>query len=245
MHLHMAEEMRRQAGNGRLAALFSASWPAFYLGSVAPDCQELAQISREATHFYDVPPKPDNQAYPRMLNQYPQLADSAALPPAQAMFVAAYSVHLMLDLVWFREVLMPYFVNARQWVDGRKERYIVHNIVLTYLDKLAYESLPETAVSTLSAANPQHWLPFVPDDALRQWQTLLTAQLEPAGELETINIYAGRLGMSPAEFAANIEDVNWMEAHVFQNVPVAAIQERLETAVADGLALTRQYLQLD
>jgi len=242
----MAEEMRRQAGNGRLDTLFSASWPAFYLGSVAPDCQELAHISREATHFYSVPPQPDNQAFPRMLSQYPQLADSAALPPEQAMFVAAYSVHLMLDLIWFREVLMPYFVNTtRQWVAARTERHMVHNIVLTYLDKLAYEALPATAVSTLSAAIPQQWLPFVPDETLRHWQALLVAQLEPAGELETINIYAGRLGITPAEFAANLDDSAWMEAHVFQNVPVAAIQQRLETAVTDGLALVRQYLHLD
>lgn len=246
MHLHIAEQIRAQAGgNGRLASILNASWPAFYLGSVAPDCQTVAHISREQTHFYDVPPEPENLAYPRMLAQYPQLANGPGLPPAQAMFVAAYSVHLLYDLIWFRDVLLPYFVNAGQWVDGLKERYMVHHIVLTYLDKLAYESLPETAVSTLSAAQPDHWLPFISDEALCQWQHQLTAQLEPTGELETINVYAGRLGITPAEFAANLDDTDWMEAHVFQNVPVGAIQQKLETAVTDSIALICQYLHID
>ncbi|MFO7679646.1 MAG: zinc dependent phospholipase C family protein [Chloroflexota bacterium] len=246
MHLHIAELIRAQAGeNGRLAASLNDFWPAFYLGSVAPDCQEVAHISREQTHFYDVPPATDNLAYPRMLAQYPQLADGLGLPPAQAMFVAAYSVHLLYDLIWFRDILMPYFVNAKQWADGRDERRMVHHIVLTYLDKLAYEALPETAVSTLSAAQPDHWLPFVSDEALCQWQHQLTTQLEPTGELETINVYAGRLGMSPAEFAANLDDTDWMEAHVFQNVPVGAIQQKLETAVTDSIALICQYLHID
>lgn len=243
MHLHIAELIRAQVGeNGRLAAALSASWSAFYLGSVAPDCQEIAGISREATHFYGLPPESGNLAYPHMLAQYPQLADGRALPPEQAMFVAAYSVHLMYDLIWFREVLLPYFVNAPQWTEAFAERRMVHQILLTYLDKLAYESLPETAVTTLAAAQPRQWLPFISDEALCQWQTGLVAQLEPAGELETINVYAGRLGITPAEFAANLDSPAWMEAHVFGNVPVPQIQQRLETAVTDAIDLICHYL---
>lgn len=238
MHLHIAEMIRAQAGrNGRFASTLTASWPAFYLGSVAPDCQEIAEVSREATHFYGIPPQPDNQAYPRMLAEYSSLGDGAALPPAQAMFVAAYSAHLMVDLVWFRDVLMPYFVNTTNWAAAFEERRMVHHIVLTYLDKLAYESLPETAVTTLSSAHPNHWLPFISDDALCQWRNQLVIQLEPTGELETINVYASRLGITPAEFAANLDNPDWMEAHVFQNVPVGEIQAKLETAVTDSIIL--------
>jgi hypothetical protein len=154
------------------------------------------------------------------LAAYPQLADGAALPPEQALFVAAYSVHLMVDLIWFRDVLIPYFVNAKQWASAFEERRMVHQMVLTYLDKLAYDALPETAVTTLSSAVPNQWLPFVSDEALRQWQDLLVAQLEPTGELETINVYAGRLGMTPAAFAANLNSPAWMDEHVFRYIPI-------------------------
>jgi hypothetical protein len=245
MHLHIAEQIRAQAGgNGRLPDMLSQFWPAFYLGSVAADCQELAGLSREATHFYGMPPQPDNRAYPRMLAAYPELADSRTLAPAHAVFVAAYSVHLMYDLLWFRDILMPFFAHPQTWSPTFEERRLVHQTLLTYLDKLAYEALPETAVSTLSAASPDHWLPFVPDDVLRQWQSLLVRQLEPSGELETVKVYAARLGIKPAEFAANLSDPQWMEQHVFQVVPVTEIQTKLETAVADSLLILHEYLQM-
>jgi len=246
MHLHIAEMIREQAGeNGRFSSILSASWPAFYLGSVAADCQELAGVSREATHFYSIPPKAGNQAYPRMLAEYPQLADSKSLLPEQAMFVAAYSVHLMYDLIWFRDVLIPYFVNAKQWAAAFEERLMVHQIVLTYLDKLAYDALPETAVTTLSSAKPNHWLPFISDEVLCQWQDLLVPQLEPAGELETINVYAERLNITPAEFAANLDSSEWMDTHVFQYIPVGGIQAKMETAVTDSITLICNYLHID
>ncbi len=246
MHLHIAELIRAQADeNGRFSSLLAANWSAFYLGSVAADCQEIAGVSREATHFYGIPPEPDNQAYPRMLAAYPQLADSTVLSAEQAMFIAAYSVHLMYDLIWFRDVLMPYFVNAKKWTAAFEERRMVHHIVLTYLDKLAYASLPKTAVSTLSSARPDHWLPFVSDEALSQWQQILVMQLEPAGELETINVYAKRLGMTPEAFSANLDSPEWMDAHVFQFIPMGEIQAKLETAVTDSISLISDYLHIN
>jgi hypothetical protein len=113
------------------------------------------------------------------------------------------------------------------------------------LDKLAYDALPETAVTTLSSAVPNQWLPFVSDEALRQWQDLLVAQLEPTGELETINVYAGRLGMTPAAFAANLNSPAWMDEHVFRYIPIGEIQAKMETAVTDSITLISNYLQID
>ncbi|MBK8985036.1 MAG: hypothetical protein IPM39_02985 [Chloroflexi bacterium] len=247
MHLHLAEQIRSAAEtrfgrDGRLATLLAQSWPAFYLGSVAADCQDLAGIPRTATHFYNVPPEPDNQAYPRMLAAYPELTDLAHMPPDQAVFVAAYSFHLIVDLVWFREILLPYFVHAINWRAGHEQRHLVHNIVLTYLDKQAYEALPPTAVATLAAATPDHWLPFVNDEALVAWQNLLVAQLQPGAMPQTVNIYARRLHMSPVEFANSLQDPTWMADHVFNVVPIAEIQARLDTAVLTGLDMLAHYL---
>ncbi len=84
----------------------------------------------------------------------------------------------------------------------------------------------------------------MPDDVLRQWQSLLVRQLEPDGDLETVRVYAGRLGITPAEFAANLSDPQWMEQHVFQAVPVAEIQAKLDAAVADSLLILHEYLQI-
>lgn len=247
MHLQYAEQIRalavtRMGENGRLPRLLAENWPAFYLGSVAADCQEIAGLARVATHFYDVPPEPGHLAYPQMLAAYPELADPVRLTPGQAVFIAAYSVHLMFDLLWFREVMMPHFVQRPDWDEPFEQRHLVHNVVLTYLDQVAYQELPATAVSTLAAAQPAHWLPFVSDAVLIRWRDRLVTQLQPNGALETIAVYAGRMRMSPDQFATNLADPAWMADHVFRVVPVAAIQERFNAAIGHSVDMIEGYL---
>lgn len=251
MHLHIAEQIFELAvqngsnrkADGRLQETLAAEWPAFYLGSVAPDVNAISDISRFGTHFYDVPPSEDEMAYPTMLAIFPQLRALATMPPAQALFVAAYSAHLMLDLIWLRQIVFPFFF-APKGLGSRKQRALIHNILLTYLDTLALAALPTTAVSTLAAATPKQWLPFVPDAILVEWRDILTAQLEPEAPVKTIEIYAGRMKMSPEEFAANLQDPNWMQTQVFNKIPVDKVQAILQTAVPQSLELVQNYLQL-
>ena len=54
---------------------FATNWPAFYLGSVAPDVNAISAIPREGTHFYGMPPAGEEMAYPTMLAKYPQLTN--------------------------------------------------------------------------------------------------------------------------------------------------------------------------
>ena len=246
MHLQFAERIKGNLNasneiDGRWSMLKAELWPAFYFGSVAPDYQSICGVERQLTHFYGLPPAPDNEAYPRMLAQYPQLAPASRLPAEQAWFIAAYSVHLMLDLIWFREILVPSFYNAPHLGDMH-QRHLLHLILLTYLDKLAIETLPDFAGSTLSEAQPQRWLPFATDGQLRNWRDFLVAQLQPGGMLQTIQIYAGRLQMTAGEFAAKLDDPEWMQEHLFARVPVTAVQERLVAAVPASMQLIDDYL---
>jgi hypothetical protein len=242
MHLWIAERIR--AGD-RLADDLRPSlvkeWPAFYLGSVAPDYQVLAAIPREKTHFYDLPPAPRIEAHEVMLATYPELALAAHLPPAQAVFISAYMAHLMLDLRWYREVLMPYFLQADQWQHHR-QRFTIHNVLLTYLDQQALALLPADAGATLSAANPVQWLPFAADADLVRWRDLIAGQLQPGAASQTVEIYARRLSMPPAEFAANLASPTWMEEQLFSRVPVAAVESLLDSAVDQSVALITGYL---
>jgi len=249
MHLQCAEQIRSaleasQGSNGRLPVLLRQEWPAFYLGSVAADFPSITGTPRVESHFYDMPPPVQAEAHVTMLEMYPELADSAALPPDQAVFIAAYGAHLMLDLLWFQQVLMPYFVEAPHLGD-RQQRRLVHFILLTYLDTLALATLPEAAGTTLAAAEPQRWLPFVDDAVLARWRNMLVSQLQPGAAIQTVEIYAERLQMSPAEFAANLRDPKWMEANVFSKVPVAEIQARVAAAVPGSIALISEYLNGD
>ncbi|VAW32085.1 hypothetical protein MNBD_CHLOROFLEXI01-5322 [hydrothermal vent metagenome] len=234
MHLHIAEqilELTVANGNGRLHKLLTAEWPIFYLGSVAPDVNAISDLPREATHFYKMPPDRQEMAYPTMLKRYPQLNDVAAMPAAQTVCVAAYSAHLMLDLIWLREVVYPYFYLPKA-LGSRWQREIIHFALLTFLDMLALQALPKTAVSTLAAATSRHCLPFIEDNLLLyQWRDVLVAQLQPGAPIKTVEIYAGRLGMSVAEFGANLQNKQWMQTHLFDKIPVDKVQAVLQAAV--------------
>jgi len=216
-------------------------YPAFYLGNIAPDFQTICDIPRAETHFYDLPPDLEKQPHETMLAQYPVLADAAALSGEQAVFVAGYCAHLMFDMLWYREVLIPYFVASPEW-NSHHERFIVHNTLLTYLDKLAVISLPKKAAATLTSATPVDWLPFAGNGDLIQWRDVLVEQLRPGAPLQTINIYAGRLFMSPAEFEANLNRADWMDKNLFGRVSVEDVQNLLTTAVSKSADWISEYL---
>lgn len=245
MHLQVAEQICQEAQqrNGRLHTLLQQQWPAFYFGSVAPDFQGVAGVPRQQTHFYGLPPEPDNSGYNYMWQAYPALTDLTTLSPQQAMFVAGYSVHLLYDMIWLREVVDPYFFRAVD-LGERPQRMLIHFILLTYLDKLAVEALPKTAGYTLAAAHVEQWLPFAKDEDLQAWRDLLLPQLQPGVPLSTVEIYADRLKLTAAEFAASLEDPTWMEANVFGKLPVPEIQEILATAVPRSVELLLDYFHL-
>jgi hypothetical protein len=244
MHLQMAERIiDADSLDNQLRVHLQNNFPAFYLGNVAPDYQTIVDIPRENTHFYNLPPAADERAYPTMLSRYQEISDAGRLPAAQAVFVAAYCAHLMLDLRWYREVLLPYFIEVRDWGDLR-HRFLVHNTLLTYLDKMAVASLPTGAAEKLAAAEPDHWLPFALDADLLRWRDMLTLQLAPGAALKTVEIYSERLMMSPAEFSSNLEEPVWMQEQLFSNVPVEKVLNMLTSAVSESVELIAEYLEV-
>jgi len=126
----------------------------------------------------------------------------------------------------------------------RANRTLLHFTVLTYLDQLAYQSLPPTAAATLSTAVPDNWLPFGETSDLVAWRDLVAAQLAPGAETETAAIFAGRLNMSTETFAANLQDENWMASNIFRIIPMSRIQAILQTAVPRSIQLITNYLYL-
>jgi hypothetical protein len=243
MHLQVAERIRAHSQlNTRIAGLLDRTKPAFYLGNVAADFQTIADVPREATHFYKLPPARDTVAHERILQAYPQLADAAALAPDQSAFIAAYRAHLLLDQLWYWDVLIPYFVDASHWDADHRQRFLVHNTLLTYLDKLDFETLPPEAGSTLAEAHPHRWLPFAGDGDLIRWRDMLVQQLQPGATIQTIAIYAERMRLQPAAFAAHLENRQWMEEQVFSKAPLEEVQAVITRGVAQSVDLINDYL---
>ncbi len=244
MHLQVAEQIRAHpAFHGLARQQVLAAWPSFYLGSIAPDFQDITDIPREATHFYALPPDPQRQAQDVMLETYPMLARPGQLSREQAVFIAAYRAHLMLDLRWFHQILAPFFIFNDAWDGvGRYERFTAHNTLLTYLDRLALESLPPAAAATLANAPTLDMAPFIPAGLLAQWQTRIVEQLAPGAPIRTVEIYAQRLRMTPAQFARNLADPLWMKEQLFSRISLTAVQAILTQAVDESADLVMTYL---
>jgi len=242
MHLQIAERILAQdLLEDGIRQLVRSFLPAFYLGNVAPDYQTICNVPREKTHFYRLPPDPKNRGYPQMLATYPELSQPSTLRDEQAVFISAYCAHLMLDLRWYDEVLIPFFVEPVEW-ESNHQRFVVHNTLLTYLDKQAVTVLPKKAAKTLAAAAPMDWLPFAEDRELARWRDLLVDQLQPGARLRTIEIYAERLLLTPEEFAANLEKSTWMDEYLFKRVPIQEVQKTLTSAVHESVELISNYL---
>lgn len=245
MHLHASEGLRtlaltRRDLDGRLLNGLCTAWPAFYFGSVAPDYQTICGIPRSDTHFYKMPPDSRSQGQQNMIAQFPQLYPGSALEPDQAAFIAAYLLHLRLDLDWHFDVVLPYFANSAIIEDPR-QGYLLHVMLLAYLDNLAYQSLPDTAPAALAAAEIRQWLPFATDGELETWRDFLLEQMAPQAATRTVQIFARRLRMTPDEFTAKLNDPEWMNKELFSRIPVSKIQRQLNNSVTESLDLVDAY----
>jgi hypothetical protein len=244
MHLEMAERILDDSRmDPQVRLLLEDHLPAYYLGNVAPDYQTITSIPREKTHFYDLPPGVDDDSCLTMLTQYPELSAAKTSSQSHAAFISAYCSHLLLDLRWYHEVLIPFFLGPGDWKDHR-HRFIVHNTLLTYLDRQAFYSLSESAAETLEAAKPNGWLPFASNVDLSAWRDFLVSQMKPGATPQTVEIYAGRLSMSPEQFSENLDRPEWMEEYVFSKVSLDSVLAILATAIGDGVALITDYFQV-
>lgn len=246
MHLDSAEQMlAHPALPAQTRACLVAHWPAFYLGSIAADFQVICDVPREATHFYPLPLPATSEpvGWDRLRNLFPTLASAAMLPEARAVFLAAYGAHLWLDVVWYRDILVPYFFDEARWQGvERTDRFALHHLLLTDLDRQAFARLPADAEATLRAADPNVNLPFILDGELANWQTLIADQLLPGQPLQTADIYAARLHMSIADFRARLDDPVYLERELYGRVPRAEVALIFAHAHAACIALIAAYL---
>lgn len=242
MHLQVAQAMcHRPEMPNRLCDHIQTYWPAFCLGQIAADFQIVCDVERHKTHFYNVPPpKGDLAAFDRMLQQFPDLADSQSLPADHAVFLAGYGAHLLYDLIWFHNIVMLFAMG--DWAE-RMARFTAHNALLAHEDRLAYATLGDGYGTQLLSLDAAGWLPFDKANNLEAWQKLVGEQLLPENDTQTIQIYAERMNMSPAELETKLNSTAWLQSHIFDHVSRGLIDHVFEQAVTGGIELVANYLQ--
>ncbi|HQE92152.1 MAG TPA: hypothetical protein PLH19_05850 [Anaerolineae bacterium] len=181
---------------------------AYLLGSTAVDVQSITGQPRSATHFYHIHGESTARAGETLLTTHPHLADPERLPPAHAAFISGYLVHLAGDECWLRDVFRPFYMESTLWPD-RLTRNIHHNALRVLVDRQAEATLRTcpAVIPLLCAVQPDQWLPFVDNEALCRWRDGLVAQLADPAAVQTVQVFAERMGVSPAHLEAAIRAI--------------------------------------
>jgi hypothetical protein len=190
---------------------------AFLLGSTAADVRAITGQHRSETHFYRLSEPDAPPAGEALLAAHPTLADPRVLRPAPAAFVSGYLVHLAYDERWAQDLFLPLYWNGPDWYD-RVTFTVHHNALRVHLDRRALTrmlAMPD-AIEALRRAEPAGWLPFVPDDDLREWRDWLVAQLDTPDQVATLTVFAERMGVPVDRMA---EQVARIEAGTYDAVP--------------------------
>ncbi len=215
---------------------------AFYLGNTAADVQTLTGQPRVDTHFYHLSDIGTLRPVEVLLATHPQLAHPHHLTSAHAAFISGYLAHLIWDELWAAQIFLPFYVESPRWTD-RHHRNLHHNALRVLLDRQAEVQLrtqPDLG-ACLKSARPYRWLPFVTDDALARWRDWLVVQLDDPKKVETGAVFAGRMGVSVAEFEDIIAQValgGYVQAPPGLDAALTAFEQ---SAYATSLQTLRQY----
>lgn len=213
----------------------TAERPAYVLGSVAPDARVDAPDPRAATHFYTYTEPFAQHPWMTMLERYPSLTQPKSA--AHRAFIAGYVAHLAMDQVWSVDMLAPHFA-AGTWGENRRHRFLVLHTLLIDMDKRDLASLPAWIPEALCQAAPDDWLPFMPQDALTDWQTLIYEQIKPGGASKTLEIFGERVSKTPDELRQILHDPAWMQQNLWDHVPrvlVASVEAEMTAHARDSL----------
>ncbi len=224
---------------GAARALLASERGAFLLGTIAADARVSSGIDREHTHFYAYNQSIVEPPWRVMLAKYPSLAQPRTA--AQRAFVAGCVAHLVMDALWSQDMVRPYFVQ-REWAP-QAHRLLMLNVLVIWMDERDYPRLEAWQRRALLSAQPDDWLPFIPDSDLREWRDFVGRQLPPEGQSATLQVLGERIGTRPDVLRQILDSLD-ATGELWANVPpevVARLEARIyERARADMLA----YLDL-
>jgi hypothetical protein len=218
---------------------------AFLFGNTAPDVQGFSHQKRADTHFFDLPLRSiAHLPWEQMLLEHPSLAQMGDLDTAQAAFVTGYLCHLQADWLWVKEIFVPVFGLRSSW-GSFPHRLYLHNVLRAYLDRQILPGLRDGVCASLSEAVPNHWLPFVADEHLRQWRDYLVEQLLPGTPTQTVEVFAARQGIPVDAYTRLLNSEEAMEREIFTRIDRTAILNYRQRLVEENLQLVEKVALWD
>ncbi len=206
-------------------------------GNTAPDVQVVSGQSRQETHFFNLPIlEGDQPAWEEIFIIYPQLKPTGNLPAPQAAFLAGYLCHLQADWFWVKDIFAPFFGPRCSWGTFRQRLYY-HNVLRAYLDLRILPELPRGMDTRLSQVEPKSWIPFIADRYFEQWRDFLYPQLQPGANIQTVEVFSSRQGISPPEYYALLASESRMQQEIFVHFPLELVQNYRQHVLDENMHL--------
>lgn len=242
-HLSIAREILEHPGlSASVRALLLEEQAAFLFGNTAPDVQTISKQARAETHFFDLPLKEsDPPPWRKIFEKHGLISDAAWLSRPQKAFLAGYLCHLQADWMWVCQVFVPTFGKRGGWATLPQRMYL-HNVLRSYLDLEILPSLTNGVSTSLRAAAPVRWLPFVQDEHLVLWRDFLAGQLRPGAAVRTVEVFAARQGISPDEYYRLMSSEDRMDMEIFTHLPRTVLSSYRQSLVEENIQLIQSYL---
>ena len=241
-HLSIAAELvGSQELSASIRTLLEEQRCAFFFGKTAPDVQTISGQPRAETHFFRIPLVETTPPWARMFQHYPGLAQAQALPPAQAAFIAGYICHLQADVIWIRELFLPYFLPLLAKLRRKQVGYL-HNVLRSFLDERILPALQQDVGQCLMDVPAEGWLPFVEGKYIIKWRNFIASQLMPGAKTQTVEVFAERMNMPADALLELIHSESRMETEIFSFIPYQVLVEYRQKLVASNLQLLGDYL---
>lgn len=240
-HLSIAAELvGSQALPTPIRTLLEEQRCAFFFGKTAPDVQTISGQPRAETHFYRIPLVETTPPWERMFQRYPGLAQAQALPPAQAAFIAGYICHLQADVIWIRELFLPYFLPLLAKLRRKQVGYL-HNVLRSFLDERILHALQQDVGQCLMNVQADGWLPFVEGKYIIKWRNFIASQLMPGAKTRTVEVFAERMNMPADALLELLHSESRMETEIFSFIPYQVLVEYRQKLIASNLQLLGDY----
>ncbi|NJD57776.1 MAG: hypothetical protein C3F13_02050 [Anaerolineales bacterium] len=242
-HLRLAEDLINHPGlPDDTREFLLSSRHEFMLGCIAPDVQVVSGQAREATHFFSLPIQVGDQpAWNSMLEEYPQIAEGDQLSQAHAAFLAGYLCHLQADWIWVKDIFLPIFGPRCSW-GSFSERLYYHNVLRAYLDLQIQPGLPSGLDTGLARVSPDHWLPFIQDQHLKEWRDFVCTQLCEGAAIQSVEVLSSRQGISPPAYYALLGSKERMQEEIFSHIALEQLEAYHQGVLMDNLQLMADYL---
>jgi hypothetical protein len=242
-HLSLAEELLTHPCFPETISQFIQNFRCeFLFGNTAPDVQVVSGQPRQVTHFFNLPIQAGDQpAWKVIFTEHPTLVVAKELPASQAAFLAGYVCHLQADWMWVKDIFAPFFGLRCSWATFRMRLYY-HNVLRAYLDQHILPELPAGMDTCLNQVKPAGWLPFVQDRYLVEWRDLIYPQLQPGADIQTVEVFSSRQGISAPEYYALLASEERMQQEVFEHIPIGLVQSYRQRVLDENMRLLLDYL---